>query len=136
MSQRRFCRTPGGVSSLRSHLVWCPKCRHRILGGRVAARSGELWEQIADEHGWQVVAKEAMPDHVHPLVRVGSSAAPAVVVCAFKGGTSRVLRQEFPYLRARAKALWSPSYVAASVGYVSGSTVRRYIERQWDAVAS
>jgi len=26
------------------------------------------------------------------------------------------------------------SYFAASVGYVSESTVRRYIEHQWDAV--
>ena len=33
-----------------------------------------------------------------------------------------------------AKVLWSPSYFAASVGYVSESTVRRYIEHQWDAV--
>jgi len=30
--------------------------------------------------------------------------------------------------------LWSPSYFAASVGYVSESMVCRYIEHQWDAV--
>ena len=45
-----------------------------------------------------------------------------------------MLRNEFPYLRNRAKVLWSPSYFVASVGYVSESTVRRYIEHQWDAV--
>ncbi len=39
-------------------------------------------------------------------------------------------------MRRFAKVLWSPSYFAASVGYVSESTVRRYIEHQWDAVAS
>ena len=55
---------------------------------------------------------------------------------AFKGRTARVLRQEFPYLRRFANVLWSPSYFAASVVYVSESTVRRYIEHQWDAVAS
>ncbi|WP_081272086.1 transposase [Mycobacteroides immunogenum] len=38
--------------------------------------------------------------------------------------------------RRFAKVLWSPaSYFAASVGYVSESMVRRYIEHQWDAVA-
>jgi putative transposase len=46
-----------------------------------------------------------------------------------------VLRAEFPYLRRFARVLWSPSYFAASVGYVSESTVRRDIEHQWDAVA-
>jgi REP-associated tyrosine transposase len=108
----------------------------RILGGHVAARCGALLEQIADERGWQLVAKEGMPDHVHLFVRVGPTDAPAQVVRAFKGRTARVLRQEFPYLRRRAKVLWSPSYFAVSVGYVSESTVRRYIEHQWDAVAS
>jgi putative transposase len=54
---------------------------------------------------------------------------------AFQGRTARVLWAEFPYVRRFAKVLWSPSYFAASVGDVSESTVRRYLERQWDVVA-
>jgi putative transposase len=135
MSERRFRRTPGGACSLGLHLVWCPKYR-RILGGRVAHRCGQLLEQLADGHGWQIVAKELMPDHVHLFVRVGPTDPPASVVRAFKGRTARVLRQEFPHLRRFAKVLWSPSYFVASVGYLSASTVRRYIEHQRDAVAS
>jgi putative transposase len=46
------------------HLVWCPKYRRRVLGGRVAARCGELVEQIAAENGWEIVAKEVMPASV------------------------------------------------------------------------
>jgi putative transposase len=134
MSEHRFRRTPGGVCSLGLHLVWCPKYRRRIPGGRVVAGCRELLEQIAAEHGWQMVAKEVVPAHVHLFVRVGPTDAPASVVRAFKGRTARVLRQEFPYLRSRAKVLWSASYFAASVGYVLESTVRGYIEHQWDAV--
>ena len=136
MSERRFRRTPGGVCSLGFHLVGCPKYRRRILGGRVARCCDELLGLIADAHGWQIVAKEVMPDHVHLLVRVGPTDAPAQVVRAFKGRTARVLRQEFPHLCNHAKVVWSPPYFVASVGYVSESTVRRYIEHQWDAVAS
>jgi putative transposase len=136
MSERRFRRTQGGVCSLGLHLVWCQKYRRRVLGGRVAARCGELLEQVAAERSWEIVAKEVMPDHVHLFVRVDSTDAPAAVVRAFKGRTARVLRAEFPYLRRFAKVLWwSPSHFAASVGYVSESTVRRYIEHQWDSVA-
>jgi putative transposase len=51
MSQQRFGRIPGGVRSLGRQLVWCPKNRRRVLGGRVAARCGELLELIAREHG-------------------------------------------------------------------------------------
>jgi REP-associated tyrosine transposase len=75
MSERRFRRTAGGVCSLGLHLVWCPKYRRRILGGRVVRRCGELLEQVGDEHGWQIVAKEVMSDHVHLLVRVGPTDA-------------------------------------------------------------
>ena len=136
MSERRCGRTPGGVCWLGLHLVWCPRYRRRVLGGRVAARCGELLEQVGGEHGWEVVAKGVMADHVHPFVRVGPRDSAALVVRAFKGRTARVLGEEFPYLRRFAKVLWSPLYFAASVGYVWESTVRRYIEHQWDAVAS
>jgi putative transposase len=118
------------------HLVWCPKYRRRVLGGRVAIRCGVLLEQVAGEHGWEIVAKEVMPDHVHLFVRVGPTDTPAAVVRAFKGRTARALRQELPYLRRFAKVLWSPWYFAASVGYVLESTVRGYLAHRWDAVAS
>ena len=100
MSERRFRRTPGGVCR------WgCTWCGARSIGvgfwvGGWPGGCGELLEQIADEHGWQIVAKEVMPDHVHLFVRVGPTDAPAQVVRAFKGRTARVLRCEFPHLRA------------------------------------
>jgi putative transposase len=134
MVGQRFRRTPGGVCSLGLHVVWCPKYRRRVLGGRTARRLDELLEQIADEHGWRIVAHEVMPDHVRLFVRVGPTDAPAAVVRALKGRTARVLRAEFPHLRSFAKVLWSPAYFAASVGCVSETAVRRYIEHQWDAV--
>jgi putative transposase len=135
MFERRFRRTPGGVCSLGPCPVWCLKYRRRVLGGRVAVSCGELVEQIAAERGGQIVAREVRSDRVHVLVRVGATDAPAAVMRAFQGRTARVLRAELPYLRGFAKVLWSLSYFAASVGDVSESTVRRYIEHQWDAVA-
>jgi len=134
MPERRFRHTPGGVCSLGLHLVWCPKYRRRVVGGRVARRLDELMGQIAAEHGWQIVAGEVMPDHVHLFMRVGPADAPVSVARAVKGRTTRELRRAFPYLRNHAKVLWSPSYLAVSVGYVSEMAVRRYIEHQWDAV--
>jgi putative transposase len=116
------------------HVVWCPKYPKRVLGGRVAPRLNELLDEIAADNDWQIVAREVMPDHVHIFVRVRPTDSPAEVARKFKGRTSRVLRSEFAWLGHR-RVLWSKSYFAASVGYVSGATVRRYIEHQWDAVA-
>ncbi|MGC8512782.1 MAG: IS200/IS605 family transposase [Acidimicrobiales bacterium] len=134
MSTARFRRSSGGVTSLGLHLVWCPKYRRRVLGGRVAARLNGLLDEISLDKGWEIVASEVMPDHVHIFVRVRPTDSPAEVVATFKGRTSRVLRQEYAWL-GRGRVLWSKSYFAASVGYVSESTVRQYIEHQWDEAA-
>jgi putative transposase len=135
MSERRIRRTPGGVLPLGLHFVWCPKYRRRILCGRVARHLGVLLQPMADLHSWHAVAKEVMPDHVRLRVRVGSADAPAQVAEAFKRRTARTLSQQFPFLHHHAKVLWSPSRFATSFGYVSESTVRRYIDHRWDAVA-
>lgn len=134
MSTARFRRSCGGVTSLDLHVVWCRKYRRRILGGRVAARLNGLVEKIADDHGWEIVASEVMADHLHIFVRARATDSAAEVVEAFKGRTSQALRAEFPWL-GRKSVLWSKSYFAASVGYVSESTVRRYIEHPWDEAA-
>ncbi len=134
MSDVRIRRSAGAVVSLGLHLVWCPKFRRRVLVGRVAQRAEDIIYQIATEHGWEIVALEVMPDHVHVFVRCRAADSPADVAQAFKGRTSRVLRSEFAHL-SRRRVLWSKSYFCASVGYVSESTVRHYIEHQWDAAA-
>lgn len=131
MSERQLCHTSGGVRSLGLHVVLCPKYRRPILDGRVAARCGELPEQIAVEHGWEIVAKEGMPGHVHLVVRVGPTDARPQMARVFKGRMARVLRSEFGYVGWFAKVLWSLSYFAASME----STVRRYVENQCYAVA-
>ena len=132
MADPRFRRGAGGVSSVGLHVVWCLKHRRRLLGGRVATRLDGLLDDIAAENGWEIVACEVMADHVHILVRVRPTDSPAEVVRGFKGRTSRVLRAEFSWLGCR-RVLWSKSYFAASVRYVSEAAVRRYIEHQWDA---
>ncbi|MGH3240142.1 MAG: IS200/IS605 family transposase [Spirillospora sp.] len=129
---RKVRRFSGGVYDLGLHVVWCPKYRRPVLGGRVAERLEELIRAKADERGWEVIALEVMPDHVHLFVKHDPKASASYVANQFKGFTSRVLRSEFPHLKSRLPTLWSSSYFAASVGAVSETTVRRYIDTQWE----
>lgn len=59
---------------------------------------------------------------------------PCSAVGAHKAGsvTSRLLRKEFPALRAkyREPVLWSRSYFVASVGGAPLSVIKQYIEQQ------
>jgi putative transposase len=127
---RKVRQFSGGVYDLGLHVVWCPKYRRRVLGGPVAVRLDELIRQKADERGWEVVALDVLPDHVHLFVKHDPKSSASYIANQFKGFTSRVLRSEFPHLRSRLPTLWSSSYFAASVGAVSAQRVRRYVDTQ------
>jgi hypothetical protein len=42
-------------------VVWCPKYRRRVLGGRIEERLKELIREVVDEKGAWVVVLEVMP---------------------------------------------------------------------------
>jgi putative transposase len=130
MPAERYAKNAGAVFSLKFHLVWCPKYRRPVLTSPVDERLKALLGEVADEHGMTIHATEVMPDHVHLFVEADPTLCVAEIVNRFKGRTSRLLRQEFPFLRSRLPSLWSRSYFAASVGAVSEATIRRYIEAQ------
>jgi putative transposase len=129
---RKVRRFSGGVYDLGLHVVWCPKYRRPVLDGRVAERLDELIRAKADERGWEIIALEVMPDHVHLFVKHDAKSSASYVANQFKGFTSHVLREEFPHLKSRMPTLWSSSYFAASAGAVSAATVERYINTQWE----
>ena len=130
MEQHGYARNTGAVFSLKYHLIFCPKYRKPVLTEAVAERLTVLLYAKAQELHATLHTLEVMPDHVHMCVESDPSLAPARLAAQFKGYTSRLLRQEFQHLRSQLPSLWSRSYYIGSVGHVSKSTVRRYIENQ------
>src|SRR5262245_6488076 len=130
MVDTRYRKNAGAVFTLKYQLVWCPKYRKPILASQVAERLKELLYEKASELKATIHALEIMPDHVHMFVEADPTLAPAHIAAQFKGFTSRLLRQEFPFLKSRLPSLWSRSYYIGSVGHVSEATVRKYIENQ------
>jgi len=126
----RYTRNAGAVFSLKYHLVFCPKYRRPVLVAPIDARLKVVLQEIAETHEMTLHSMEIMPDYVHLFVETDVRKAPARVASLLKGGSSNILRKEFPSLRARLPTLWSRSYFIASVGAVSEAAVRRYIEDQ------
>lgn len=71
-----------------------------------------------------------MPDHVHLIVEVDPQYGVHKLVKVIKGRTSRVLRDEFPWLRSKLPTLWTNSYFVATVGGASRSATKLYVEYQ------
>ena len=109
------------------HFVFIPKRRKKVLVDAVATRTRQIFAEVAVENEWDILALEVAPDHVHLFVSVKPTDAPHLIVKAFKGRSSRYLRQEFSHL-LRLPSLWTSSYFVSTAGNISSEAVRRYIE--------
>jgi putative transposase len=124
-------QSKGARYNLNYHLVWCPKYRREVLTGLISPRLTELFGEIAERWGFEIIAQEVMSDHVHLFVSAPPKYSPAKIAQLFKGTTSRVIRLEFPEVKRlirKAGTLWSPGYYVGTAGNVSSETIRRYIE--------
>ena len=114
------------------HVVWCPKYRRKVIGGRMEVRLKEIIAEVITGKGAWLIEMETMPDHVHLLVEVDPQYGVHKLVKAVKGRSSRVLREEFPWLKSKLPSLWTNSYFVAAVGGAPLSVIKRYVETQKD----
>lgn len=118
------------VYSCKYHVIWCPKYRRKVLANGVDVRLKELILSISKEYSFDVLEMEIMPDHVHLLVDVDPQFGVNKVVKTIKGKTSRILRDEFPYLKTKLPTLWTNSYFVTTVGSARLDVVKKYIQSQ------
>lgn len=96
----------------------------------VDTRLKEILQQVASEFQSEIIEMEIMDDHVHLLVEVDPQFGIAKLVRYMKGRSSRLLRQEFPWLKSRLPTLWTNSYFVSTVLGAPLSVVKQYIEDQ------
>ena len=117
---------------LKYHLVWIPKYRKRVLKEKLAARLRLLLEQACEINGWWIEELQIMTDHVHVLIQIKPDMSVSKVVQKLKGGTSKVIRKEFPELEEFlwGDSLWADGYFAETVGIAQEEMIKRYIREQ------
>lgn len=118
------------VYSCKYHVVWCPKYRRSVLVDGVDARLKEIIQNVCTESTAEILELEVMPEHVHLLVEVDPQYGIHRLVRSIKGRSSRLLRQEFAWLRSRLPTLWTNSYFVSTVGGAPLEVVKQYIENQ------
>lgn len=78
----------------------------------------------------ELLELEVMPDHVHLLCEVDPQFGIHRYVKRIKGVSSRLLRQEYEWLRSRLPTLWTNSYFVATVGGSPLAIIKQYVENQ------
>lgn len=117
---------------IQCHLVWIPKYRKRVLRGKIAIHLKQLLYEACKINRWWISELSIQVDHVHMIIQIKASESVAEVVQILKGGTSRVIRKEFPGLEEFlwGGSFWADGYFAESIGTVNEEVVRKYIREQ------
>jgi putative transposase len=75
---------------------------------------------------------EIIPDHVHLLLEVDPQYGIHRLIKQMKGRSSRILRQEFTWVKSRLPTLWMNCYCVSIIGGAPLAVIKQYIENQKD----
>ena len=114
------------------HLVWIPKYRKRVLEGKLAKKLEELLQECCEVNDWTIEELNIQQDHIHLLVQLKPSISVSNAVQLLKGGSSHVLRKEFPKLKEFlwGKSFWADGYFVETIGKIDEKRIREYIKNQ------
>ena len=129
---RRYRTNSHSKYDLKVHLIWVPKYRKRVLTGAVAERVRDVLRQISMEHEVHIISGKVSSDHVDMFLSYRPQLALSKLVQYLKGGSSRIMLQEFPRLRKQfwGRHLWARGYMAISSGNITDDMVQKYIDEQ------
>lgn len=118
------------VYSCKYHVIWCPKYRRSVLVKGVDVRLKEIIQAVAADCMSEILELEVMPDHVHLLVEVDPQFGIHRLIKLMKGKSSKLIREEFPWVKSRLPTLWTNSYFVSTIGGAHPEVVKQYIEQQ------
>lgn len=122
----------GYVYSLQYHIVWCTKYRRKVLSDGIDQECKDLLISISEEYGFDILAMEVMPDHIHLLLDTTPQFCIPDMIKIMKGNIARKLFMVHPELKEKLWKghLWNPSYCVVTVSDRSREMVEQYLESQ------
>lgn len=112
------------------HLVLITKYRRKVIDDEVKKRLQEIFEDLCESWSCNLIEFNSDKDHVHLLLEGRPQVQPSTLINNLKTVSSRYLRKEFPRLREKGSAFWSPSYCLVSCGGAPLEVIKTYIEKQ------
>ena len=120
--------------SLKVHIVLVTKYRKQLLKGSIADDVKQKIFDIANSHGYEIIAMETDKDHIHFLLGYDTTDRVCDIVKTVKQETAYYLWQKYCSFLSKQyckkKIFWSDGYFVCSIGEVSSATIQKYIESQ------
>lgn len=113
------------------HVVFIPKCRRKMLYGKLRGRLGEVFRQLAMQKESRIEEGHLMPDHVHMLISIPPKYAVSQVIGYIKGKSAIHLARVYGERKRNfvGQHFWARGYFVSTVGR-DEATIREYIRLQ------
>ena len=113
------------------HLVFVPKCRKKMLYGKVRKYLGPVLHELAGQRNSRILEGHMVQDHVHMLIEIPPKYAVSEVVGYLKGKSAIAVARQFRGRKRNfnGEKLWARGYAVSTVGFEE-SQIKQYIQNQ------
>lgn len=133
MSKNNLKHARTCVYNVNYHIVWSTKYRRKVLTGEIADYLKNLFQEIANDKGFEVILVEVgEQDHIHVFASAHPKISPSYIVKMLKGISGRHLFLKYPEIKTKLwkGRLWNSSFYLETVGSISEEAIKKYIENQ------
>lgn len=123
----------GYVYSIQYHVVWCVKCRRKVLTTEIEESLKVILYKIASDNGIKILECNGDLDYIHLLIDCTPQHYIPDMIKALKGVSARLLMKQYgDELKEKLWGghLWNPSYFIATVSENTEQQIRKYIQSQ------
>jgi putative transposase len=115
------------------HVVWIPKCRRKVLYGRIRKDLAEYLHELARQKESKILEGHLCTDHVHVLISIPPKYSVAQVLGFIKGKSAIHVARTYLGQRKNYSGMhfWARGYYVSTVG-ADEEFIREYIRKQED----
>ena len=115
------------------HVVWIPKCRRKVLYGRIRKDLAEYLHELARQKESKILEGHLCSDHVHVLISIPPKYSVAQVLGFIKGKSAIHVARTYLGQRKNYSGMhfWARGYYVSTVG-ADEDFIREYIRKQED----
>ena len=113
------------------HVVFIPKCRRKVLYGKLRSELGPVLHELAKQRESRIVEGHLLPDHVHMMIRIPPKYSVSAVIGYIKGKSAIRMARDFMGRHQSFKGyhFWARGYFVSTVG-IDEEVIRKYIREQ------
>ena len=113
------------------HIVFCPKYRRKAIYNQYREDLGQIFRQLCQWKGVEIIEGHLMQDHVHMLVSIPPKIAVSSFMGYLKGKSSLLMFDKHANLKYKFgnRKFWAEGYYVSTVG-LNEATIAKYIREQ------